>query len=280
MRANLAVTLLITVAIGPASALGAGVTVGGTGVGVSIGLSKNGASVGISTSGSQVGGANAGVSVAKNGKSTVGVSGKGGGKSGGKSGGAGLKAGSSHGGRAGTRPAASGGSVTAPGSGVVLSGGAGAGTVPGTVSGGPPGSAGGTPSPVTGNPPAGGLRPLAALPRFLWPFRVGRTGNERGEPGYPSLDPTRTGAIPAIPRAAIPLAVVRACRQAIVSAASPLGAVWVGATSAGPLQRDRRGALVAPLAVRIDYARQGGIQVRQARITCRLDSAGRVISVI
>jgi len=36
----------------------------------------------------------------------------------------------------------------------------------------------------------------------------------------------------------------------------------------------------APIEVRIDYARQGGgIEVRQARVGCRLDAAGQVVAV-
>jgi hypothetical protein len=90
-----------------------------------------------------------------------------------------------------------------------------------------------------------------------------------------------------IPRLQVPLtaipgtppAVVRVCRQAIMSAATPLGALRVHVISAGPLRRHRRGTLTAPIEVRIDYARQGGIEVRQARIGCRLDAAGRVVAV-
>jgi hypothetical protein len=73
--------------------------------------------------------------------------------------------------------------------------------------------------------------------------------------------------------------VVHVCRQWIASAAEGFGAVNVHAVSAGPLSRERRGILAAPIQVRIDYDRQGGIEVRQARIKCRLDAAGRVIAV-
>ncbi|CDX21700.1 conserved exported hypothetical protein [Mesorhizobium sp. ORS 3324] len=76
-----------------------------------------------------------------------------------------------------------------------------------------------------------------------------------------------------------PAAVVRACRAAITRAAMSLGAVRVYAASAGPL-RQRRGALTAPIEVRIAYKRQGGIEVRQARVDCRLDTAGKVTAVV
>ncbi|TGP27221.1 MULTISPECIES: hypothetical protein [unclassified Mesorhizobium] len=76
-----------------------------------------------------------------------------------------------------------------------------------------------------------------------------------------------------------PAAVVRACHAAIMNAAKPLGAVRVYAASAGPARRAQSG-LNAPIAVRIDYERQGGIEVRQARVDCRLNAAGTVTAVI
>ena len=76
-----------------------------------------------------------------------------------------------------------------------------------------------------------------------------------------------------------PNSVVRICVQAIERAAMPYGVVRVDAASSGPLRRQRHGTL-APLRVRIQYARQGGVEVRQARVSCRLDAAGGVIDVI
>ncbi|RUU06850.1 hypothetical protein EOD23_12250 [Mesorhizobium sp. USDA-HM6] len=75
-----------------------------------------------------------------------------------------------------------------------------------------------------------------------------------------------------------PAAVVRACHAAIMTAAKPLGAVRVYAASAGSPRQGQSG-LNAPIAVRIDYARQGGIEVRQARVGCRLNAAGVVTAV-
>ena len=76
-----------------------------------------------------------------------------------------------------------------------------------------------------------------------------------------------------------PNSVVRICVQAIERAAMPYGVVRVDAASSGPLRRQRHGTL-APLRVRIQYARQGGVEVRQARVSCRLDATGGVIDVI
>ncbi|TIO08718.1 hypothetical protein [Mesorhizobium sp.] len=114
----------------------------------------------------------------------------------------------------------------------------------------------------------------AVLPRVLWPSENGRKELAPITKGYPLgfLAPLKA-------KPGTPPAVVRACRTAIASAATPLGAVRVHAVSAGPLRQQRRGALMARIEVRIHYARQGGIEVRQARVGCRLDAAGRVTAV-
>jgi hypothetical protein len=75
-----------------------------------------------------------------------------------------------------------------------------------------------------------------------------------------------------------PPKVVSACRAAIVSAATPLGAVRVYAVSAGQM-RQRNAGLAAPIEVRISYALRSGVQVRQAKVLCRLDATGKVIAV-
>ncbi|TIS95368.1 MAG: hypothetical protein E5W87_32150, partial [Mesorhizobium sp.] len=110
-----------------------------------------------------------------------------------------------------------------------------------------------------------------ALPPVLRPSKAGEGDSTRGYP-FGSLRPLKA-------KPGTPAAVVRACRAAIASAATPLGAVRVHAVSAGAL-RQRRGALTAPIEVRIDYARQGGIEVRRAQVGCRVDTAGRVTAII
>ncbi|RWI20481.1 hypothetical protein [Mesorhizobium sp.] len=114
-------------------------------------------------------------------------------------------------------------------------------------------------------------RQLIVLPPVLRPSKAGEGEFTKGYP-FGSLGPLKA-------RPGTPAAVVQACRTAIMSAATPLGAVSIHAVSAGAL-RQRRGALTAPIEVRIEYARQGGIEVRQARVGCRLDAAGRVAAVI
>lgn len=117
-------------------------------------------------------------------------------------------------------------------------------------------------------------RQAIILPRALRPSKAASGEFRRVTKGYPFgfLAPLKA-------RPGTPAAVVRACRAAIMSAAMPHGAVRVYAASAGPL-RQRRGGLTAPIEVRIAYKRRGGIEVRQARVGCRLDTAGMVTAVV
>jgi hypothetical protein len=70
---------------------------------------------------------------------------------------------------------------------------------------------------------------------------------------------------------------IESCRRQIASSSRPLGAVAVQATSAGPAVRDRNGALLVPLDARIEYARNGMRQVRQARVNCQV-RGGQVVA--
>lgn len=305
MRKYPAAVLAIAVAIGPASALadGLGGKVGGIGVGASVGVGSNGASVGVGASVDGVGGANVGGSVGPS-KGSAGV----GGNVGGIGAGAGVGVGS-NGASVGVDASVDGigganvgGSVgTSNGS---LGANVGAGTSPGglgglsaspsagdesTGAGAAPGSTANSRASAASEAPTGpasvgvgkkaaamvvtkGVRHAVALPRSLWPSKGGR--DRQSTTGYPLRPQVPLKTIPGTPAA-----VVRVCRQAIMSAAKPLGAVRVHAASAGTLRRHRRGALTAPIEVRIDYARQGGIEVRQARVGCRLDAAGQVVAV-
>ncbi len=269
MRKHLAATFVIAVAIGPPSALALdlGAKVGPVGVGAEVGISKSGASAGAGANVDGIGGVKGGTSLGRKGGSSLGVSGNLGGKSGGMSVGSGSKAGSS----SGAGPATGSGSANGSGSGAWSSSGGGAGgwTAESRSSGG------GGANTVGPTAPARSARAYIILPRILWPLKKKRAAQGRGEWAYPIRLPLSIAAVPGTPST-----VVRTCREAIASAASPLGAVRVRAASAGSLRRHRSGALTAPLAVSIDYAGQDGIQVRQARIRCRLDSSGKVIAVI
>jgi hypothetical protein len=248
MRKYIAATLSIAVAIGPASALDVGVSGKAGGVGVSAGASvgSNGVSAGVGASVGGIGGVSGGASAGSGGASGSASVGAGGasGSSGGAAAGAGNRGGTS----AGSRSDAS---RSAAGSGSAGTGGIG--------------------TPVIR--PAKGVRGSIILPPILRPSGARRNKSSRGDVGYPL--PPLLRAIPGTPSF-----VIRACRNAIVSAAAPLGAVRVRAASAGPVSRQRHGAVTAPIEVRIEYARQGGIQLRQAKVRCRLDAAGRVIAVM
>ena len=112
--------------------------------------------------------------------------------------------------------------------------------------------------------PVGGVRQSITLPPTLLPSG----GSDRASAA------TAFHEIPGTPAA-----VVRACRDAVGSAAAPFGVVSVRARSAGSLRRLSRGAISAPVQVRIQYARQGGPEIRQARIRCYLDASGKVIKL-
>ncbi|KAA3451749.1 hypothetical protein C7I87_05280 [Mesorhizobium sp. SARCC-RB16n] len=242
MKKYVAAVLTIGITIGPASALDASIggNSGGIGIGGGLNVGSKGASVGVGASVGGVDGANVGASVgAGNGTIDGGVS-------------AGANVGDTSGGVStgigvGDDPAAGNESTTAPGNATAV---------------------------TTATPSAKTAKQSIVLPPALMPPRAGGDGSAQATKGYPfgSLAPLKG-------KPGTPAAVVRACRAAIMSAATPLGAIRVNAASAGTL-RQRRGALTAPIEVRIDYTREGGIEVRQARVGCRLDAAGRVTAII
>src|SRR4051794_37875141 len=69
---------------------------------------------------------------------------------------------------------------------------------------------------------------------------------------------------------------VEACRAMVEKSAEAHGAARVEARSAGPQRRVRNGS-VAPVQFRILYPGVLRSQVRQARLTCKADRAGRII---
>jgi hypothetical protein len=82
---------------------------------------------------------------------------------------------------------------------------------------------------------------------------------------------------PLVPRGGTPQQVVKNCRDAVTAAALSYGVVRVDAASSGPM-RSAGGGFVAPIDVKILYNRQGGLETRQATISCRMNTAGRVIA--
>ncbi|ANN61510.1 hypothetical protein A9174_16735 [Mesorhizobium loti NZP2037] len=275
MKKYFVAALTIGIAIGPASALDAGLggKVGGVGIGAGVSAGSQGASVGVGASVGDVGGANVGASV---GAGNVGVSASG--NVGSASVSAGGNVGSTGGGLStgvglGADPSAENGSAAAASGSAATAASGSAATGTGSAATGTGSAATGTGSAATATATtatARTARPSIALPPVLRPSRAGQGDLTRGYPFAP------LEALKAKP--GTPVAVVQACRAAILSAAKPLGAVRVRAVSAGALRR-RGGALTAPIQVRIDYAGRGGIEIRQAQVGCRLDAAGRVIAV-
>jgi hypothetical protein len=252
----LAAAFVMTIAIGPAAAvdLGVGVRAGGVGIGASVGVGQKGVSLGIGAALGGLGGADVGASVGTDKGSvsaSVGVSGNLGGKSIGVSGNLGGTSGGVSIGAGGT-----GSSVGATGA------------APGAASGRSAAasrSGGNSNAAKTASvAPAGRTRQAIALPRILLPSsKNGRTSNATAFEARPGT----------------PMVMVRACREAIETAAIPFGVVSVRARSAGSLRHLGRSAVSAPIQVRIRYARQGGTEIRQARISCHLDATGRVIKL-
>jgi hypothetical protein len=134
--------------------------------------------------------------------------------------------------------------------------------------------------------------PLEAAPRPELPLVLLPQDN-RGEPsantavrivprlgpvqGSPSVLQTLTRPLPAV--AAAPPQAVRACRDTIKAAAVPYRAKQVEAVGAGPASRTSRGITTVPINARVVYARGQISQVRQARITCRLNDRGIVVAL-
>jgi len=253
MGKYVAVALMIAVATGPAAALdvGGGGKVGGVGVGAGVSAGSQGVSAGVGASVGGSGGASVGASAG----------------TGGVSAGASVSAGGTS---VGASANADTGSVGAGVSAGSAAGSANAGVSTGT------GTAGTTDAATPADPTvfsATGAKTAISLPSVLKPSSTGGGEFGRFMAGYPFAPLVSLNALPGTPPK-----VVSACRAAIASAATPLGAVRVYAVSAGPM-RQRKAGLAAPIEVRINYALRGGIQVRQAKVLCRLDAAGKVIAV-
>jgi hypothetical protein len=267
---SLAAALSTLIAIGPAAALDVGVDVqaGGVSIGGNVGVGRTGTSLGTNTSVGDLGKVDAEASVGTEKghvSTTVGA--------GGRLGGVGIGVGGRLDGSGGSLSAGTGSASPATGGVSSATGGvsSAAGTTVGGAGNAPGRSASASNAKGTGGvatsvsiAPVKGVGQTFVLPWVLRPSR----GNDR----------LPTAAIEAVP--GTPSAVVSACRAAIESAATPFGVVSVRAKSAGTLRRLSRGAVSAPIQVRIQYARQSGGEIRQARIKCQLDANGRVIELI
>jgi hypothetical protein len=95
--------------------------------------------------------------------------------------------------------------------------------------------------------------------------------------GSPAVLQELTRPLPAV--AAAPPDAVRACRAMIQAAAAPYRAKQVEAVGAGPATRTSRGITTVPIDARVVYARGRVSQVKQARISCRLNTQGIVVAL-
>ena len=72
--------------------------------------------------------------------------------------------------------------------------------------------------------------------------------------------------------------IVQACRQTLLASSRSYGGTKATAVSAGPLSRSKQGT-AAPINARLEFARQGGTEVREAKVLCRLNAHGRVVAL-
>ena len=126
------------------------------------------------------------------------------------------------------------------------------------------------------------LCPVVRLPLVLLPDRG--EGDERGTGRLGTARnltrPARQVSRPLTGVPGVSPKSVNACRTTIAAEARAHGAVQVEAVSAGAPSTARTGLMGAPIEARIVYARGGDMQVRQARITCRLNTQGRVVALL
>jgi hypothetical protein len=78
------------------------------------------------------------------------------------------------------------------------------------------------------------------------------------------------------PKVTTPPEIVQKCSSTIAAAARPYGAVRVNAAAAGPVRETPEG-YSASIKFKVAYARRGGLETRNAQVTCRFNSAGQVV---
>ena len=112
---------------------------------------------------------------------------------------------------------------------------------------------------------------VAAIPRALLPVENGHGDNGWFRSIY-LRQPLRA-------KPGTSLSVVQSCRNALVPRAVHYGATHVDVASAGRTVRLKGGGISAPVEARILFQRGNHVQVRQARLTCRFDQAGRITAM-
>jgi hypothetical protein len=224
----------------------------------------------------------------------------GGGGGGGSAGGGGGSAGSGSGSSGGGGSSGDAGNAGSGSAGGDAGGGSAGGSQNGAAGGGAgagadaPGEAPGVdvapgeapaPSPAQGAPPT----PAIAEPLTVGSISAGRSSalpSTLAPSGDRSDGPlvSRRGALQSVAQPlpfapGTPVEVVAACRDSIIAAARPHGVIHVDASSAGRMLHQRDGEWIAPLEVRVVYARQGGSELKQSRVSCHLNGSGTVVAL-
>jgi len=86
---------------------------------------------------------------------------------------------------------------------------------------------------------------------------------------------TLSGCMTTVPEGAL-----LACQNGIVEWAEQYHPLRIDTVSSGLGELDAQGTMVAPLHVRIVYARRGGRETREADIECTVNEKGAVVAVM
>ena len=147
-------------------------------------------------------------------------------------------------------------------------------------------AAGSLPSGVVEAPDASHGPAVFALPAALSPSGLcGNGGSTHCPAAAPEgrdldgLTPEFAAIVAAAAGAGVPTEIVAACREGILRGAEAYDPVKVDVVAAGYVQRLGEGGQVAPLVVRIVYDRQGGYEIREARVSCHVDALGNAIAL-
>jgi hypothetical protein len=75
------------------------------------------------------------------------------------------------------------------------------------------------------------------------------------------------------------MSAVRACGATLAASSRRYGGTKATVVGTGPLVRTENGNVTAPIKARLEFARQGGREVRQAGLLCRLNARGQVVAL-
>ena len=90
----------------------------------------------------------------------------------------------------------------------------------------------------------------------------------------------RSASLPVVPVPEPRSDAARACQDTIVGKAKEYGAILVEAVSVGAPDHFLNGYTEVPIEMRIHYQHEERVEVRQARITCRVDALSNVVALL